>query len=82
MTDDPHPRQRQAENFGDPGLDRIDPLGRFPDGQPVALPTGHAAVQLHRGMQLALGAVALLEDHIGLGEAPGQIPPLVALALA
>mgnify|MGYP000411585808 CR=1 FL=1 len=58
------PGHRQAEDRRQPRLDGEDPLGRLPHGEPLALPAGHAAVGLQRGVRLHLGAESRLDDHV------------------
>ena len=77
VADDPDLGHGQAERPGRSGLDGVDPLGRLPQRQPVAVPAGDAAVQLERGVELALGAEAPLDDHIRRGEPGGHVTPLV-----
>ncbi len=77
MADDPDLRKGQTEDLGDPGLHRVNTLGRFPDGQEVPLPAGHAAMELHGGMEFALRPIGLLQDHVGLGKPFGWFSPFV-----
>ena len=57
-----------AEDVGDLRLHREHPLGRLPQGQPPSVPAGDAAVQLHRQVQLRLGAQLELDHHrVALG---------------
>jgi hypothetical protein len=69
VADDPHPRQRQAEDLRDPRLDGVDTLGGLPEHQRIAVPARDATVRLERGVDLACGAEGLLDHGVGLGEA-------------
>jgi hypothetical protein len=73
--------QREAENPRDLFLHCVYALGRFPDGEPVAVPVGHTTVQFHGGVDLARGTVGFFQNHVGFLEAPIGVSSLVCLGL-
>ena len=80
VANDTHVGQRKAKDLGDPCLDSIDSLGGLPYREPIPIPFGNAAMKLHGGVKFALGPVAFLQHHIGLGKSLLHVAPFVESA--
>ncbi len=81
MADHPDLGAGHVHHPGHRFLHGVDALGRFPQGEPVSVPLGHATVKLDRRVQFAGGAVILFHHLVGLGKARFHVAPAVVLGL-
>ena len=73
VADDPHVRQRQAHGPGHALLDAVHALGGIPDGEPVAVPSRHGTVWLHRRVNLTFCPIGAFHHDVGVGESGSEV---------